>query len=308
MSAAPLPRWLTVSLLLAFAFAFAGNHISARIAFDHGVSVLTAVTVRSAVTSLTVLGLVLAGGAGLRLAIAGPTRWRALAVGGLIAVQSFCLYSAVARIPVALALLAFNTFPFMLALVSWLGGGERPTRRTMAAMPVALVGLALALDVTGAIGGAAGIAARWTQIGPGVAFALGASFTFGLALFLTQRWLGAMDGRVRTVTTMGVVAIVAGTAALATGQFAAPVDAPGWLGLALLTLLYGSAFTGMFIVLPRVGAVNNAAVMNVEPIASLALGWAILDQAVAPAQVVGAFVVIAAIVALSTQPRRPTAA
>jgi len=31
-------------------------------------------------------------------------------VGVLIAVQSFCIYSAVARIPVALALLAFNTF------------------------------------------------------------------------------------------------------------------------------------------------------------------------------------------------------
>jgi len=37
----------------------------------------------------------------------------------LIAVQSLCLYSAVARIPVALALLISCTFPIQLALITW---------------------------------------------------------------------------------------------------------------------------------------------------------------------------------------------
>jgi hypothetical protein len=47
----------------------------------------------------------------------------------------------------------------------------------------------------------------------------------------------------------------------------------GW-GLVLLTLLYGTAFTIMFTVLPRLGVVGNSAIMNVEPVFALVLAWA----------------------------------
>lgn len=49
---------------------------------------------------------------------------------------------------------------------------------------------------------------------------------------------------------------------------------------------------------PRIGALDNAALLNFEPIASLGLAWVILGQAVAPIQVVGALIVIAAVVAI----------
>jgi drug/metabolite transporter (DMT)-like permease len=51
---------------------------------------------------------------------------------------------------------------------------------------------------------------------------------------------------------------------------------------------------------PRLGAVNNAAVLNFEPIAAMGLGWLVLDQHMSPIQVAGAMVVVAAIVMLST--------
>jgi hypothetical protein len=50
-------------------------------------------------------------------------------IGLLIGVQSLCLYSAVARLPVALALLAFNTYPIWTALWSFLVYRQRPRRR-----------------------------------------------------------------------------------------------------------------------------------------------------------------------------------
>ena len=53
------------------------------------------------------------------------------------------------------------------------------------AMPVILLGLALALDVLGAASGL-GASGQWSRIGAGVAFALAAAGTFGLALVLTQ--------------------------------------------------------------------------------------------------------------------------
>jgi drug/metabolite transporter (DMT)-like permease len=60
-------------------------------------------------------------------------------------------------------------------------------------------------------------------------------------------------------------------------------------------VFYGAAITSVFIVLPLLGAANYAVVLNFEPIAVLFLAWAILGQAVAPLQVAGAFIVIAAI-------------
>jgi drug/metabolite transporter (DMT)-like permease len=276
--------------MLLIATIFGSNHIAARVAFDHGTNVTTAVAVRSAGTALFVLLLLLATRSSLRIERAAVGR--TFVVGLLIAVQSYCLYSAVARIPVALALLAFNTHPLALSLLSWASGGERPARRMLFAMPVALVGLALALDVWGRSGDLAG---RWNEIGAGVLWATGASLSFAAAMLLTAQKLGGIDGRLRSLVTMGIVAVAAIAGGAATDDFRLPADGTGWLALALLTVLYGTAITSLFVVLPRLGAVNNMAIMNFEPIAVLGIAWVLLDQAVAPPQVLGAFVVIGAI-------------
>jgi len=296
-----MPRWLGVPILLVIAATFGANHVAARLAFDHGVNVTTAVAVRSCGAALFVLVLLRLSGTALR--IPAPTLARGLLIGVLVAVQSACLYSAVARIPVALALLVFNTFPMMLGMVSWLAGGERPTRRTLLAMPVALLGLAVALDVAGL-----GAATRFREMLPGVGFALTGALSFGVALYLMGRWLPNTDGRLRTLMFMVVVAALALAVGLIGGTgpgsgFAWPVDGRGWAGLILLTLFYGAAITGLFVILPRLGAVNNAAIMNFEPVAALVMGWAVLGQTVAPVQLVGGVIVIAAIVFLTTGQR-----
>lgn len=293
MQGEALPRWLGVLLLMAIATTFGANHVSARVAFDHGTSVSTAVAVRSAGTALFVLALLRFQGVPLKLAAA--TRWRAAGIGALIALQSWLIYSAVARIPVALALLAFNTFPLMFVLISAAAGVERLRARSLAVMLVALIGLALALDVTGTSGDVAG---RWAEIGAGVSFALGAAVTFASVLFLNTRWLKDVDGRVRTLFTLSAAGVVMLAAGAITSGFALPADATGWLGLALLTAFYGSAFTVLFMVLPRIGAASNSVALNFEPIAVLFLAWVILDQSVAPLQISGAFMVVGAIMAL----------
>ena len=59
----------------------------------------------------------------------------------------------------------------------------------------------------------------------------------------------------------------------------------------------------MFTVLPRLGVVGNSAIMNVEPVFALVLAWAILGQAIAPVQVVGALVVVSTVVWLGMRRR-----
>lgn len=276
--------------MMVIATVFGSNHIAARFAFDHGTNVTTAVAFRSTGTALFVLALLLFNGISLK--VEKQSLARSLVVGLLISVQSYCLYSAVALIPVALALLAFNTHPMALSLLSWLSGGERPARRMLVAMPVALAGLALALDVWGKSGDISG---RWAEIGAGVLWATGASLSFAAAMLLTAHKLGSMDGRLRSLLTMSVVAVVATVGGAAAGDFALPADATGWIALVLLTVFYGTAITSLFVVLPKLGAVNNMAILNFEPIAVLGLAWLILGQAVAPLQIVGAFIVVGAI-------------
>jgi drug/metabolite transporter (DMT)-like permease len=281
--------------LLLIALIMGANHVAARIAFNHGTDVATAVVFRSGVTALVVAVLVLLQGVPVRFS---PRHRRVLPVIGLlIGLQSLCLYSAVARLPVALALLAFNTFPIFTAAWAWVLYRATPSPALVRAMPVILVGLTLALDVFGAASGL-GAAGQWGRIGAGVAFALAAAASFGLALVWTQHEAADVDGRVRTVTTMAMSALVALLAVGVQGGFHLPQAATGWWGLAALTCLYGTGFTLMFTLLPRLGVVGNSAILNVEPVFALVLAWLVLGQSIAPVQVAGALLVVGAVVVL----------
>lgn len=68
-------------------------------------------------------------------------------------------------------------------------------------------------------------------------------------------------------------------------------------------MLYGTAFTVMFVLLPRLGVVGNSPILNVEPVAALLLAWALLDQRIAPVQWAGALLVVGAVMSLGLRRR-----
>jgi len=289
---------LGFATLVVVALVMAANHVAARLAFDSGADVMTAVAVRSGATGVATALILLAQRVPLTL---NARQWRALlAIGLLIGVQSIWLYSAVARLPVALALLAVNTYPLCTALWARVLLRQRLQRRLLVAMMVLLVGLALALDVLGASSGL-GMSGQWQRMGVGVAFALAASLIFSLALVLTQHGAGDVDGRLRTCVSMAVAGVVALVVVGARGGFHWPGTPAGWWGLALLTLLYGTGITILLTVLPRLGVVGNTAIMNVEPVFALVLAWFILGQAIAPMQVLGALIVVSAVLWLGVR-------
>jgi drug/metabolite transporter (DMT)-like permease len=286
--------------LLLIAFMMGANHVAARLAFNNGVDVVTAVSFRSVLTAL-VVGLIL-WQQKVQIQIESNHKKYMLIIGGLIAVQSVCLYSSVARLPVALALLAFNTYPLSTAFWARVLYKHQAEKAVLWSMPILLLGLALALDVLGAASGLSA-AEHWSQIGAGVAFALAASATFGLALVYTQHETTGLDGRVRTFSSMSIVGVLAVAAAMSQGGFHLPQAPAGWWGLGMLSFLYGTAFTILFTVLPKLGVVGNSAIMNVEPVFALVLAWALLDQAIAPIQLVGAFLVVGTVMWLGLRKR-----
>ena len=301
MSTSPMALSRAAFFTLLFtACLFGANHVAARLAFNHGLDVASAVTVRSLATAL-VVGLIVWLQRVPRV-FSARQRGYLLLIGALVAVQSLTLYAAVARLPVALALLTFNTYPLWTAFFAWLLYRHRPERAVLIAMPVLLFGLALALDALGAASGL-GAAGQWSRIGAGVAFAMAAAAVFGAALALTQHEVAGLDGRLRTAVTMGLVGLLALVAVQLQGGLHLPTAPAGWWGLAGLTLCYGTAFTIMFTLLPRLGVVGSSPIMNVEPVAALVMAWALLGQAIAPVQLLGALIVVGAVMALGLRKR-----
>jgi len=276
-----------VLILLGVASCFASNHLCARIAFDHGASVVAAVSVRATFTSLVLLAMMRIQG--IRLAIPRELRGRTLLAGLLIASQSYCLYSAVALIPPALALLVFQTSPMLYVLLTWALGRERPRWRALWPMALALVGLSLALNLR-----PGHFDTDWAAVRTGVAWAFASGASMTVVYYLNANALKSLDGRLRTFAMTAVTAFLVIIAGAAAGAHVFPRDAMGWLGLALLACFYCVAMMSLFYMLPRITTTTTAA-LNFEPIALLVLSSLILDITVAPLQIVGALLTVSAI-------------
>ena len=282
-------------MLLGVGCGFAANHVSARVAFDHGASVAAGVAVRASVTALVLLLMMRLQG--VRLSVPCGLRGWALLAGMLVATQSYCLYSAVALIPPALALLVFQTSPMLYVLLSWAMGKEAPRWSALPPMLLALAGLGLALGLR-----ADALQARWGEIGAGVLWALASGAAMTVVYYLNGHVLKSMDGRLRTFAMTAVTAVLAGSVGAAAGLIVFPADAAGWAGLASLSFFYCVAMISLFFVLPRVPSTSTAA-LNIEPIALLLLAWILLGHTVTPLQIAGALLTVAAIAWLGAAKR-----
>ena len=280
---------LGIVIMLVAASAFASNHLCARIAFDHGTSVATAVSVRASFTALLLL--VVMRVQGVPIFIPRELRGRTVIAGLFIASQSYCLYSAVKIIPPALALLVFQTSPMMYVLLTWALGKEKPRWSALPPMLLALVGLALALNVRTA-----------EHMAEGVAWALASGLSMTVVYYLNANALKPLDGRLRTFAMTAVTATLVIIVATAAGAQALPRDGTGWAGLLMLAGFYCIAMMSLFYVLPRVPSTSTGA-LNFEPIALLVLSWLILGFTVTPIQLVGAVVTVSAIAWLGISKR-----
>src|SRR4051812_19704206 len=277
----------SVLIMIGVASAFASNHLCARIAFNNGTSVTTGVSVRATITALVLLALMRFQA--VPVAIPSELRLRTLFAGLLIAAQSYCLYSAVAIIPPALALLVFQTSPMLYVILTWALGKEAPRWSALVPMALALGGLALALNLR-----PAHFNADWAAVRAGVGWAFASGACMAVVYYLNANALKSLDGRLRTFAMTAVTAFLVIIAGAAAGAHVFPRDAMGWLGLALLACFYCVAMMSLFYMLPRITTTTTAA-LNFEPIALLVLSALILDITVAPLQIVGALLTVSAI-------------
>jgi len=147
--------WLGIAVALAAGASYAVANTSANLAYQGGSNAMTVAATRFLVPAVALFVWLRLGGVSLQL----PKRdtFIALLLGLVTALYTWALLRSFNALPFALAVLTFYLFPLIAAALIAALGWERFVWRTGAAIVLALIGLALALDVRGGNLNAAGI-------------------------------------------------------------------------------------------------------------------------------------------------------
>jgi drug/metabolite transporter (DMT)-like permease len=207
-------------------------------------------------------------------------------------------HNSIEDVGAGLATVLANIQVVLVPLVAWALLAERPGRRVLAALPIALFGVVLISGVLqhGAYGRAPGRGALF-GIAAGVAYV-------GFLLMLRRGGsdLRRVAGPLFDATATG--AVLATVAGLVIGD----ADlAPGWPGVGwLIVLALSSQVVGWLLItvsLPRLPAAITSLTLTIQPVGSVALAALILSEAPSALQLIGVAVVLAAVIT-ATAPAR----
>lgn len=193
-------------------------------------------------------------------------------------------------LPVSLAILIFFTFPLLTALLESALDRRPPGLGQCVCLLAALAGLYVALEVE-----------RFAFAPEGVIFAVVAAVGVAISYVWTGRALPAVDSAVMTFH-MAITGLVgAAIYVAATGSFALPANGGagyvGWGALGVAVLGFAVAFFAMFRGVHLIGPARTAMVMNLEPVFTIALAFALLSEDLSSRKLIGAALVLAAVVA-----------
>ncbi|MCK6441582.1 DMT family transporter [Elstera cyanobacteriorum] len=180
-----------------------------------------------------------------------------------------------------------NLSPLLVALGAWALFGEKPARRALLALAVALMGAAIMT----------GFPHKAGMIAWGDGLALIACLFYTLYLLLTRRLAGAVsDWTVILWTSFGSVAAALVLAAFR-GGVTFPHSAGGWaavLGLGLISQTMGQGLT--LITLARLPAASGSLMLLAGPVVAMLSGWAVYGETPGLDQALGGAVILAALV------------
>ena len=213
--------------------------------------------------------------------------WRPLVVSGLaIGLNWIFLFEAYRHTTIAVATLLYYLAPVLVLLLSPVILKEKLTVKQGCVIGVALLGMVL---VSGAgIGGMGSLR--------GVIMGLLAA-CFYATVMLANRFLKELHPLDRTIFQLGLAGLtVMPYAILCNGFSAAWFNGRSILLLALVALLYtGIAYALYFDGLARLPGSASALLAYLDPVAALLISAVVLKEAMTPAQIIGAVLVLGAL-------------
>ncbi|MFT3798884.1 EamA family transporter [Microbacterium sp.] len=292
---APHRRTLGIVLAVVSAFAFASSGPLVKPLLEAGWSLSAVLVVRMGLPGLILSPALLAAVRRERSFL--RRHYRSLLAFGLIPVAGCQLlfFSAMQRMPVAVALLIQYLAPVMLVGFVWLRTRRTPSRLVIVGSVVAIVGLVLVVDISGA---------RFDLLG--TLLALGAAVCVCVYFVMSERTGDdlpplalASGGLIVGAATMGLLAITGVmpfTAPEVTVAFRG-VEVAGilpllWVAGVGTTLGYGLGV----IAVPRVGARLASFIGLSEVLFALGFAWLLLGETPAPIQFFGGALLLAGVV------------
>ena len=291
-------RTLTGTLLaLGAVLLWAVNGTVSRVVLDSGLSPLRLAEIRITGSAVILLiAVALLRRTELRLTRRDVVAFAVFGVVGMICVQ-WMYFEAIDRIPISLALIIEYLAPLMVAVWVRVVWKRHLPWLVWAALPVAVVGLALALGLTGGdLGGLSGAGVLWSlgagcsyayyalhaevltrTRSPAVVLALGLGFGSLVLAVVVPWWSFPFDA-------------LGGTGAIGA------LDVPVWLAVAWVVVL-GTVipFTLLVTGVRMIGADGAIVTAMLEPVLAGAVAWVLIGQVLTPAQILGGSIVLLAV-------------
>jgi drug/metabolite transporter (DMT)-like permease len=231
-----------------------------------------------------------------------PRRARLLAyaAGVVFAVDLLFWHHAIEAVGAGLATVLGNTQVVLVGLLAWLLLGERPSGRSLASIPVVLVGVVL-------ISGVIGEGAYGSNPPLGVLFGLVTGVAYsGFLLILRagnadrRRPAGPLcDATLASALGVAAYGLAGGGLDLTPG-----LEAQAWL----VVLALSSQVLGWLLIsisLPRLPAVVTSILLTIQPVATVVFAALLVDESPSPLQLAGAAAILSGLVLASARvPRR----
>jgi drug/metabolite transporter (DMT)-like permease len=225
----------------------------------------------------------------------GPRRWAdrraTLGSGVFLAADLILWHHSIADIGAGLATVLGNIQVVLLPLAAWMLLAERPSRRLLASLPLAALGVLL-------ISGALEHRAYGRAPTRGALFGLGAGIVYVGFLLLLRR--GGADlrrsaGQLFDATAVATVTAIAAGLIVGDAHLVPSWPEAGWL----VVLALSSQVLGWLLItksLPHLPASRMALLLTIQPIGSLAIAAVVLGESPSILQLVGVAVVLVALV------------
>jgi drug/metabolite transporter (DMT)-like permease len=269
---------------------FGSMGVLAKLAYGEGATVLTLLSVRFAIGAALLWALAAHRGVA-RVAAAPRAAAGALGLGLLLYSAESGLYaSALTRISASLAELLMFSYPAIVVVAAIALRREPASRRRLGAVTVASGGVALVL-----LGGAAG------AIDPiGVSLALGAAFLYAAYVLCTDRISSALHPLTFAALVCTGAAISFTLFGAASGELRfGDVHAEAWLWIGMIAVLSTAIGMSAFIAgVERLGPSRASIMSALDPIIAVVTAALVFGDHLGPVQLLGAVLVISAVVIL----------
>jgi drug/metabolite transporter (DMT)-like permease len=224
----------------------------------------------------------------------GRDRLLAIVAGVFFASDLLFWHHSIDAVGAGLATVLANLQVVVVALAAWLLFGERPARRTLAALPLILAGVVL-------IGGLVGTGTYGADPLLGVVLGLITALSYA-AYLIVLRHVGRRHTAEPVAISTATTAVVAALVGIALGRFDPIPTWPshGWL-LLLGVTAQSAGYLLISLSLPRLPAVATSIILLAQPVVSVGLAMVLLGETPSAAQLGGVALVIGGI-ALATVP------